>query len=261
MSSTVSTLITLMLEAQSKRIVFPYEEVPIPNLWDEIRSQLEGNQLCTLNVPNIHGIVTENGRSNKLLYPLHAALCLKYMPPPSDIVKMIINRFPDVLSKTTAIGLTPLHLAVKNLIDLDIIFFVLTKYPNAAKALTVNKYLPLHLVKNAKLTHMLLGAYPTGIFSQDVYGNVPLQLAISDNQVSSEVVQILLEEGFKHDNGKEWAGGALIKNQNGMNALKITFDIVRGFASRDEKGDVTDLIWEKFALCLLAISNRLGYKS
>ena len=261
MPSSICSCITSMLEAQSN--VNTVHAVAIPNLWDEIlRDLVSDTAIEDVNVPNVHGMVSENYRSKELLYPLHGALCLKHCKPPLDVVKKLVDIFPDALLKRTVAGMTPLHLAVNNMIDLDVINFILAKCPAAARAPTPGrKQLPLHFTRSAEVTHLLLDVFPAGVSCSDINGNLPLHLAASRNEVPAEVIEILLDGYRKLQEKDETACGVLALNKKQMSPLQMTRNVFRSSVILIESENLIKLAWDKFSLCLLALAHYRGYKS
>lgn len=123
-------MLTLMLEAQTKlNNGEGFFGVPTQKFWDNLRLS---DDCKDVKASNLCGVVT-GSRSKEFLYPLHSVLCLKHSPSPIDIIKMLIKLFPEALYKRTKTGLTPLHLAVRNFNDIEIIQLVLEAYPTAAR--------------------------------------------------------------------------------------------------------------------------------
>lgn len=249
-----------MLEAQSKMNTFG-TVTTIPNFWDNIRQELlNTNVLTDISVPNVHRVIfSHNCYSDEFLYALHGALCLKQCQPPFDVVKMLIELFPDALYKRTVTGMTALHLAVKNGINIDVVTFILIKYPIAAKTLTPCKnQLPLHFVKSANVTNLLLSEFPAGTSCSESNGNLPLHSAVSCDEVSAEVVAILL-----HTNYNRWLleeeyqtehGGVLVCNKEKESPMSIALERFRTSIILIKSEKLVKLQWNKISLCLSILS-------
>lgn len=63
---------------------------------------------------------------------------------PLDIVKVLVNTFPESLKMTTTNGEFPLHLAAHNHASTDVIKFIYLLYPDAIQIPNTFTRLPIH---------------------------------------------------------------------------------------------------------------------
>ena len=261
-TSSIGELIGSMLAAEEIRSISPNDHVPTRNLWGFVRGRLITHKLEAC-VNDICVPVIENGQNpNGLLYPLHAALCIKHeeLRIPYDILVQLIEAFPSALCLKTDLGFTPLHLAV-NISDIKLTEFILIQYPNAASLQSTAGLAPLHLAKSAAIARLLLEKYPAGVGIKDQYGNLPLHLAICHITYTPEVVDILLEMGAQCGiDGSNGAGGALTSNILSYYPLKVAIDNVRLDLKRGNSIEL-EVSWGKLKCCLFSVSKSRSYHS
>ena len=76
---------------------------------------------------------------------LHA--CVRFNPPP-NIVRLLLEFFPESLSHVDCLHRTPLHVAVGTRADLDVIQLLADAYPAARSVQDEDGKTPLHLACN-----------------------------------------------------------------------------------------------------------------
>jgi len=266
----IDTLLSFMISCQATRYSYPYIVHPIPNLWASIVGRLqrypeEASYKTVVSFPltshenhNISGIGTTP------LLPLHAALCLKYSPPPIHVVEALIAAYPEALVKRTSMGLTALHLASNNLSrdHPEIVELILHHAPQLVHVRSTLGHLPLHLARGPESTRLLIHAFPLGVTEPDNNGNLPLHYAVGNVEIASESVQVLLDAGYElqcnnsdHRLHAFRSCGTLVSNQSGIHPLKVSHDVVKNCIARNElEDDKTLVAWKKFTSCLLALT-------
>ena len=199
--------------------------------------------------------------------PIFDILYLYKKNPPLDIIKIIVLRFPDVLSMQSERNMSVLFLAINFDVSCKIIEFLVHECPEMAKVpCGDNGRIPLHVVKSLENAKILLTSFPDGVGIKDKQGNIPLHFVIQYSEISSQVANLLLDTGAKLQlGGKDGAAGVLLKNDelNGQSLypLEISFNIVKGYATRGEVGSEANNSWEKFEFCLAAVAKSRGYTS
>lgn len=260
-TSSVGELIGVMLAAQEIRAWSPQPST-IPNLWPQVRGRLASNKL-EVCLKNIRVPVIENGGDPRsLLYPLHAALCVKEegLRVPYDIVLQLVEIFPSALAITTELGFTPLHLAVI-LSDLRLSELLLSQYPDAVRSKSNAGFVPIHLAKSTSIARLLLEKFPECISIKDQYGNLPLHLALCHIAYEPGVVEVLLQKGIDYCiDGSNGGGGALSMNILSNYPLKVAIENVR-LCLEDSPIFERDICWQKLKSCLFAISKSRNYHS
>jgi len=250
---SLSELIGGLFTAEQARHGEPYNLVPVPNVWENVRQRLvtHGHEA---RLRNIFLAVSENGHYPTGFLPLHAALCLK-LPVPHDIMIQLIEAFPDALNHVTELGFTPLHLAVNN-DDLVMTRYIVSEYPKAVVTQSNIGLLPLHLTKSVEIAQLLLQVYPAGVRIADQWGNLPLHLATCHDQYSHEVVRLLLEKGSEYG-----IDGALALNVLSNHPLNIAIGTTMRNLATGEPSVELDQSWQKLKVCLWFVSKSRGYFS
>jgi len=119
-----------------------------------------------------------NGKQISVL-PLHVACALN---SPPQLVENLIKPWPKALNaKEKLFGRLPLHLAVTEGADIEVIQVLLKSSKRTAEARDNNGVLPIHLAclsgSSVGVVELLLNAYPASTGIKDRRGNTPLDLA------------------------------------------------------------------------------------
>ena len=118
-----------------------------------------------------------------------------------EVLKFVLRHSSSqkTLSLKDASGSLPLHYACLNYASRpDIIKLLLDAYPQAAHETYHARELPLHLLvgsENASSAsvQLLLDAYKESVSASDLYGNLAIHHALSNKNVSFEVIQVLIQ--------------------------------------------------------------------
>lgn len=199
------------------------------------------------------------------LYPLHAILSSwsSIDHPPIEILKKFAH--PSIVQEKTRNGFTLLHLGLISRVNIEVIQFLLSLDPNAAKFKSLSGQLPLHFTHELEITKLLITAYPEGVKAVDAQGHTPIHFAVQKNR-SSSVVRELVRAGLESYSEIEAAGGVLLKTFQNSKAIFSPFGMIRNklFNYIDGKGTQTkegNIFWEKYEICMTAIAKSYGYHS
>jgi serine/threonine protein kinase/ankyrin repeat protein len=127
------------------------------------------------------------------------------------VLKLLIQKAPNVLKETDSEGRTPLHLAASSAKTTPkALTLLLKEYPDAVARRTKQGRLPLHFLADAKgvtfeAMKVLVDAYPKGVGESSQRRN-PLHLACGETRASADIVKLLLEaypEGVKEKSSTE----------------------------------------------------------
>lgn len=134
-----------------------------------------------------------NGKQISVL-PLHVACALN---PPPQVIESLIKPWPKALNaKEKLFGRLPLHLAVTEGGDLEVIQVLLKSAKRTAEARDNDGMLPIHLAclsgSSVGVVELLLNAFPAGTGVKDRRGNTPLDLAkMSRSKNKHGIVSVL----------------------------------------------------------------------
>ena len=130
-------------------------------------------------------------------FPLHDEL--RWHEPSLQLVKALVNAHPQRIMATNESGMMALHVFARNLVNPEILAFLLESYPQAASTPNNFGQLPLH--KAAQCRHcdgealkVLIAAYPDALLAKNKDGCTPLHVALTGLRPSLTVVGSLLRE-------------------------------------------------------------------
>lgn len=133
-------------------------------------------------------------------YPLHIALT---NGASLEVVRILVEKCPEILSKRNGLGYTPLSVAIVNNAQILIIQYLLFMEKNAATFADRRMNLPLHLAciyytkrmsssstisSPLDVIKMLLKIYPEGVHKKNFDGRTPLDILVrlSDYRAGNE---------------------------------------------------------------------------
>ena len=140
------------------------------------------------------------------LTPLHTIL-FSNKNVTRGMVQLLIDAYPESITKPNNTGVTPLHILCGNekiadTVAVDILGLLLERFPEAAQHADNDGYTPLHnimCIKNATLgmVKLLIDAYPESLCREDDNGYAPLhKLCINkkiDDSAAVDILALLLE--------------------------------------------------------------------
>jgi ankyrin repeat protein len=142
--------------------------------------------------------------------PLHSAV----KGGKTDVVRLLLERWPEGASKTNRSGQTPLHLAAAKG-KTDMARSLLEIWPQGARQKDNDGHTPLYLAIKAGKTdvvRLLLEHWPAGAREKDESGNTLLRLAAEDREDRADMVELLLEF---------WPDGVREKSEHGDTLLHV----------------------------------------
>jgi ankyrin repeat protein len=142
--------------------------------------------------------------------PLHSAV----KGGKTDVVRLLLERWPEGASKTNRSGQTPLHLAAAKG-KTDMARSLLESWPQGARQKDNDGHTPLYLAIKAGKTdvvRLLLEHWPAGVREKDESGNTLLRLAVEDREDSADMVKLLLEF---------WPDGVRERSEHGDTLLHV----------------------------------------
>ena len=131
-----------------------------------------------------------NGKIIRKFLPIHLAV----LRPPNDVegnplkikvplrlLQRLYKEFPESLECADGEGMLPLHWALWSRAEIDIIEFLVTKYPHATRRKDRYGRLPLHIaceygVSNGNVVQLLVKANPSSVKAQNNLGHTPSDL-------------------------------------------------------------------------------------
>lgn len=122
----------------------------------------------------------DDQKQKKSFLPLHSACASS---PPDDLVKALLNTYPDAASIHDDYGMLPIHYAAGNMASEDVINTLISGYPSGTStADSLMGMLPLHYLcdygpSSISIIDRLLSANPDAINFKDFSGKTPLDLA------------------------------------------------------------------------------------
>jgi hypothetical protein len=114
-------------------------------------------------------------------------------------VKAAYHAFPEAIGHADHWLGTPLHYACYHAVDVAVVQYLLTKYPEAARTTNQHYQSPLHLACTRMSLHsqrtieLLVQVFPTAAKLVDQNGMTPLHKAASCRTVSLELVRVLVQ--------------------------------------------------------------------
>ena len=121
------------------------------------------------------------------LLPIH--LLLFNRKAPLDVVKAVVEAYPNGLSEKDSYGRTPLHIAIVEGCNASVVKFILSRNPGMASEKDFNGEIPLHNVLQIwslmtnngdseilSVIHALVEAYPKGINDSNIDGMTPMRI-------------------------------------------------------------------------------------
>lgn len=175
---------------------------------------------------------------------------------PLSIIEKIIEINPgSIILKDKMTGFNALHLAVDTN-NIHAVKIILDKYTDAVTKECKDGKLPIHFAKSEQVARMLIEQHPKGLGYISNSGHLPLFSACLNDQVPSQVIEVLIQEGAKFRIGQQYpnnlschsCGGVLVKDLYGDTPLKIMFRRIL-FGRNSLQDDIDDRLWEK--LCIL----------
>ncbi|KAG1666975.1 hypothetical protein FOA52_004258 [Chlamydomonas sp. UWO 241] len=181
---------------------------------NELHDALQREADEVLALPAAHpASVAEKTKSGNL--PLHVALSNKAEP---EVMSALLAAHPTGAAEKDSTGNLPLHLAFMKHAVPEVLSLLLAAHPTSAAEENTHGYLPLHLALANKaapeVVSALLEAHPSGAAKKNIYGHSPLHLALA-NKAAPEVVFALLAAH---------AAGAAEKNKDGYLPLYLALD-------------------------------------
>jgi ankyrin repeat protein len=129
---------------------------------------------------NLKGKVAENFECSALITAMKG--------PDMEALKIMLSHFNNNAT-------TPLHIAIRSNADLEVITYILTKFPETINAQDIAELTPLHLAAFTNSPHItLLLQAGASVNTQDQADQTPLHWAMSSGR-SHEAIQILIEHG------------------------------------------------------------------
>ncbi len=174
-------------------------------------------------------------------FKLHTEL--RWYAPSLEIVRACVNAYPNRISDLNENGMTALHVYSMNLVNEDILKYLIQQYPEALKLPNKFGFLPIH--KAAMCKHCdgdtlkaLIDANPAGLLVKNREGSTPLHLAIAGRQPQLQTVGMLLRTQPK---------AAKVKDRHGRVPMHL---LAAGYVPPEsEKADrmrIFDLLLEAF---------------
>jgi ankyrin repeat protein len=151
----------------------------------------------------------------------------------TDVVKLLLERWPEAIREKDDYGYTPLHMAAECTKGptFEVVKLLLERWPEGIREKNHDGTTPLHMAAKAAKTdvvRLLLELWPEAIREKDDYGNTPLHRAAECTKGPTfEVVKLLLER---------WPEGIREKNHDGTTPLHM--------AAKAAKTDVVRLLLE-----------------
>mmetsp|Transcript_25025 Transcript_25025/g.38704 ORF Transcript_25025/g.38704 Transcript_25025/m.38704 type:complete len:1734 (+) Transcript_25025:74-5275(+) len=121
---------------------------------------------------------SDDGRKMPLL-PIHLACWLQ---PPLDVIKVLVDQYPESLTQADQHGRLPVHLAVAEMASEAVILHLTESDPSTARSADQYGELPLHICLQDEsvplnVVEILVKAYPQGVYEANVDGVTPLKMA------------------------------------------------------------------------------------
>ncbi len=127
--------------------------------------------------------------------PLHFAL-EKGKDFPIDILKLMIETYPEALQEKDYDEMLPCHIACSRSLSLDIISLIVTTDPLALQERDIHGKLPLHWACSSNASYdvvkLLVDSYPNSVKEKIDRGRLPLHLACM-HLSPFEVIKLLVE--------------------------------------------------------------------
>ncbi len=171
-----------------------------------------------------------------------------------EMVKSILKFTPySIHELEDYVERTPLFLAVKNNLPLDIIHRLLQIYPKAASTPNAMGEIPLHVVRCEEAARLLIEYYPQGLYIRTKAKWLPIHTART-----ADVAKLLLEEGSRRDDhsfkGRNGSQVMLFsRDEEGLTPLEKLATSLEFCLSctkqRTPLNHITAILWDK--LCLL----------
>jgi len=177
---------------------------------------------------------TYNEQTNKeeecRVLPIHTACALN---PPQNVVKSLLDAYPEAATFADNQGLYPLHYACGNFASEEVVELVLNAFPEAIKLADPNGMLPLHHmtlwgISSPKALDTILVQCDDEVYlTKDVDGSTPLDLAfVSEENDHVEYVIAQLESRYPSES---------MQSIDSEKANEIPEDIIVSNNSEDSK--------------------------
>jgi ankyrin repeat protein len=141
--------------------------------------------------------------------PLHLAVIAGKL----DVVKFLVERWPQGLQVKNSNQETPLHLAASNQ-NADMVRFLVEQWPEAMREVDRGGLTPLHLAAcrggAIEEVRVLMDGWPEAMEERNPLGNTPLHLAAGVRRENADVVRFLVER---------WPQGKRALNNDGDTPL------------------------------------------
>jgi len=127
---------------------------------------------------------------------------LRWHEPSMHLVGELYRADPDRVTRTTDSGMMAIHVFARNLVNPEVLDFLLSCYPDSVRTPNNFGMLPLH--KAASCRHAdgdafkkLIEAYPEALLKKDKNGSTPLHIAVSGLRPTLSIVGTLIRERAK----------------------------------------------------------------
>jgi ankyrin repeat protein len=161
---------------------------PDPELWSPLDLAVQRN-VDAVKLLLEHGADVKK-RDSFLDTPLHHAA----KAGKTDVVRFLMESWPDGMKEKNERGFTPLLLAIKAG-KIDVVRFVVESWPDGMREKGPCGNTPLHLAAatggTEEAVRLLVETWPEGTREKDDYGNTPLHLAAKLGQ--TDIVRLLVE--------------------------------------------------------------------
>ena len=143
------------------------------------------------------------GGENEIMWrflPLHSA-CARQ--PPADVIKALLNAYPDGAKCVDDQGMYALHYACGNQASREVVRMLLMSFPDAARLSDPRGMLPIHYLacwgpSSISVIDMVLVANRDVAKAMDEDGNTPLDLAIEGDYPESTAVVSALKRWLEN---------------------------------------------------------------
>lgn len=250
--------------------------------------------LCSLETTK--KCVALKGTNQEPIYPLHAVLSIwnTISSPPFAIMKeladvsvtkkkikgertalhlaalsnvnmttfqLLIDLYPEAIKERNQFGQIPLHLTT----DFHIAKLLINKCPETVMMADSKGRTPLHLAANVEVVKLLLSKYPSAVNVFDLQGLTPVHISVLKNKHTS-VFEELVRVGLEVCSDPADAGGVLTNASPRAKNVFFPFEMIRSrlfwfIDGRGTRSNIGDIWWERYKICVFAISHSRGYKS
>ena len=175
-------------------------------------------------------------KSEDGMTPLHVA-CGNKNNATLNIIRLLLNAAPDSIRSVNNGGNTPLHSFCCNhqlyeMVAIEILMFLLEKYPGAVQHTNKRGHLPIHLASRGRspgFCHVLIEAYPGSELISDAKGALPLHHACGRGSLATAEYLFRLNSDAIHQatTKGQYPIHAAINSLNGKYNAAAAVEIVR----------------------------------